>query len=222
MRSVSVQQLADHIELFRFEDYTFRLLMEYLLPEYMEELDSNYEVPTVVEHLDHPRTHKYVHIVPLLEEKLRSNPILVEFFGADVLADANLRSLLEPFKQHILPIYTIYGDIYGTDICAEEWQDRKPVVLTQDGRYCGHIYCYNEILDGDAEFIGIRESIYCTLHKLYTNERTYSGIAFSLLDGCKDYALSIGCTKIHLAAPIGRMSAIAAKYGFVNDELLLC
>lgn len=114
MRAVSVQPLEDCIEQFRFEDYTFRLLMQYLLPEHMKLFNSNYDVPTVMHYCDHPRTHKGAYTVEQLEEQLRANPILVEFFGADVLASADLRKLLEPFKQHILPIYTVYADIYGS------------------------------------------------------------------------------------------------------------
>lgn len=184
VRYVTLQDLPDWIELFRSEDYFFRLLMMYLAPECMERLNDNYDLSC--EYHKYPRTHKDIFTTEELENKLRTHPILVEFFP-DTLATCNLRELLQPVRKYLLDNYTVYADIYGIDMNGEEWNDRKAIVLVERGKYLGHIYCYNTIvpIEGGSytEFIGIRESWRCTFGKLYTHERRYKGIAFSLLDG---------------------------------------
>jgi hypothetical protein len=88
----------------------------------------------------------------------------------------------------------------------------------QEDRYIGHIYCYNEIVDSKAEFIGIRESMYSTLQKIYNKNNSYRGIAYSLLDSCVEYGRILKVKQVCLSNPIGIMPVIAKKYGFVDDK----
>lgn len=199
--------------MFREEDRTFLLLCSYLLPESIGSIMDGYDLND--EYDKHPATHK---CREFLEQELRKNSILVQFFGAR-LETEDLRTLLSPITEYYAKTASCYADIYSIDIYKKEGGTNQPIVLWQNDVYLGHIY--GSVRGSFVEFIGIRESIRCTLEKLYNHNAAYRGIAFSLLDACKAYGKSTGATKITLACPIGTMIEISKKYGFVNDELVI-
>lgn len=220
-REIITPQLECCMNTFRQEDRLFRLLLTYLAPELTERVNSDYDICEGC-YDTHPATYKcFDWDIEYLESELRSNTILLNFFG-EKLTVANLKELLLPMKQYFLrnELWRIYADVFGIDINTTNKESKQPLVLQRsNGDYLGHIYGTN---CGDyIEFIGIRESFACTLEKIYNNNPDYRGIAYSILDGCKQYAKLNGVNKITLASPIGSMPAISRKYGFVNDELYI-
>ena len=208
----------------------FLLLSAFLLPKQeVEKIERSYDL--LDEYESHPSTHKWKQWIEQGEDsmaaEIRCMPLLVEFFGgrlSSAESNSELRDLLAPLRELYARSGSCYADIYSRDICAMEDGGKHLIMLTgQQGEYLGHIY--GTSLLGKkvkyVEFIGIRESLRCTLEKLYGNKSKYSGIAFSLLDACKEYGKSLGASKITLAAPIGRMIHIAERYGFVMDELYI-
>ena len=229
-RKATIQPLLDHYAKFREEDRMFLLLSTFILSKQeMEKIERSYDLSD--EYENHPATHKWRCWIDQGEDamvaEIKRIPLLVEFFGERLSSVKNsneLRDLLVPLRDLYARSGNCYADIYSRDICAMEDGRKYLIMLTgQQGEYLGHIYG-SHLLGNKVkyiEFIGIRESLRCTLEKLYGNKSKYSGIAFSLLDACKEYGKSLGASKITLAAPIGRMIHIAERYGFVMDELYI-
>lgn len=152
-----------------------------------------------------------LHDTRSLEERIACNPVCAKYLP--------LINDLEPLRKHLSKSWTAYTDIYGQDIYTYEHDGRKPLVLTLDGKYLGHIYRMGGEIRSDLNFIGIRESWSNTLEKLYFG-KGFRGVGYHILKCtrmvCKRYYPQ--CTSIVLNQPIGPMAKIASNYGFKYTE----
>jgi hypothetical protein len=232
VRTITTPSLEEHYEMFREEDRAFLLLCCYLIPVKLKEIERCYDLGK--KYPKHPDTWKYKEWLEYpnswLETEVKSIPTLKKFFGDKLTTTESLQELLAPLKVWYSEHFRRYADIYSIDISAKEGGIKVPIVLWLGTRYLGHIYgqgvfnseeCSHDQKHGYIEFIGIRESLHCTLVKQYNKNPIYQGIAYSLLDACKEYGNSLQAKKITLACPIGNMIHISKKYGFIDDELIL-
>lgn len=170
----------------------------------------------------------------LSSDYLYNNYILTKFFkklgyNINQMDKIQLYNLLKPIGDHLKKNYEEYIDVYSQDknnfqvfTCLKkhlnEYNDlRQPMILLSDGEYIAHIYRTNPKDDDEARFIGIRESLYNTLNKLY-DLPAVKGIGYILLNAMRDYLITQNIEYIVLLSPIGPMRHIALKYGFIDDE----
>lgn len=163
------------------------------------------------------------------------NYVLVTIFSelGYNIKDLNLSQIydiLKPSINYFKETCNEYIDVYSQDlnniqemsyalkVNSTEFIDdlRTPIILLSDNKYISHIYQTNFNSDDlEARFIGIRESLLNTFHKIYELP-AIRGIGYILLDSIKGKMESV--TTLRLISPIGPMRHIAEKSGFIDDD----
>ena len=199
------------INLARYEDFTFQLIVDcFLDPDWEEE---HYIEDYVVMN---QRTFDIS-----ITERLHSNHTLKSFFGKGwiTLDFEEMKELLEPlYKTFNLGVLS---DIYCQDMYNLQIKTirRVPIVLFREGTYVGHIYRIASNSISCGSFIGIRESIYNMLSKVY-KRNPVRAIAYYLLTAGYNYIIQYvpTATYLELNSPIGPMRKIAERFGFEDGE----
>lgn len=201
----------------RYEDLTFRLIMNLCGPkDWIKYAEYESEIPLESALLQ-------IEKLSLLKQ-VQQNYLLRNFFGVINSLDQIIQ-LLEPFQKLLLTnnTYKYYTDIYGQDIYNMAYPEHRVAnIFIQNGEYIGHIYKMGSDSTGIASFIGIRESLTNTFHKLYSDDGIY-GLGYILLSGIQRITklTSPKIQYLELASPIGPMPKIAIKYGFEYGERMM-
>jgi hypothetical protein len=223
-------KLADVYKMFRAEEYAFRLVTTYMLPDYVKEIDSYYNLDVKYrESLETLDCSAWLLQPRWLEQELRRNSILGNVLG-NIMDTSDLRFLLAPLAQHYLRnnLYRTCAEVYSIDIMAKKG-GKYPIVLYEASfeklgtvrQYLGHVYCHNYMESGNLVCVGLRESLKCVLEKIYSIESTYRGVSMALLDECRIHALEIGARSISLENLDSSLEHVSRKYGFVDGVLEL-
>lgn len=136
---------------------------------------------------------------------------------------ANHVPYLDPERcQKFWEISWGYDDVHSLDrSVSEELQQMQPisvVVVTHNGQYAGHIYVWIAPTDPTlCLMIGIRNRVDNVFIRGYPDY--LPNVSLYLLDGCREFALRHGATRLAVVYPLHVMVSILTRLGFQQERL---